>query len=268
MAIRTILVQLDFFEFPTSRVKLAVALAERFDAGLIGFAARQIPAILLSDGSGLVVQKEHTEIEKGLAELQRRFRAAVPKARFVDWRAFVDAPVWSLASEARAADLILTGSPKANDGAASIDLGGLVISAGRPVLIAADGTESLSADSALVAWKDTREARRAVRDALPFLSGAKQVVVATVDDVDVAAGRAGAEDVVAFLSRHGVKARAELGGKAGQPVGDRLVAMAEQIGADLIVSGGYGHSRLREWAFGGVTRSLLGHGTINRLMSS
>jgi nucleotide-binding universal stress UspA family protein len=117
----------------------------------------------------------------------------------------------------------------------------------------------------VVAWRDSREARRAVRDALPFLEKARDVIVATVDDRTAATIRESLDDVVAFLSRHGIDAQAQVlsGG-----VSEALVDLALKAGAGLIVSGGYGHSRLREWAFGGVTRTLLGHDSISRLLSN
>ena len=120
----------------------------------------------------------------------------------------------------------------------------------------------------LVAWKDTREARRAVVDAMPFLVAAREVVVATIEEADQKGARESAADVVRFLMKHGVKARSEVidVGRAYAP--EALVEMARAAKADLIVSGGYGHSRLREWAFGGVTRSLLRETGIHRLMSN
>ena len=117
----------------------------------------------------------------------------------------------------------------------------------------------------LVAWKDTREARRAVADALPYLAKAKEVVVATIDTDHDGSIRNSLAEVAVHLERHGITARTEM--LAGEADGDRLVAFARSVHADLIVSGAYGHSRLREWAFGGVTRTLIEENGIHRLMS-
>jgi nucleotide-binding universal stress UspA family protein len=132
--------------------------------------------------------------------------------------------------------------------------------AGRPLLVVPPGTGNLDTKHVTVAWKDTREARRAVWDALPFLKSAESVHVIEVaerDDLDAAVARTA--DVVAYLARHEVNARAEARTKREKSVADELILVSEQVGADLIVSGGYGHARLREWAFGGVTSDLLEH---------
>ena len=111
--------------------------------------------------------------------------------------------------------------------------------------------EPLRRKNILVAWKDTREARRAVADAMPFLVHADDVLVATMEDHERAVARSSVADVVKYLMRHGVKARSEVAGHERANDIDTLVGMAENMGADLIVAGAYGHSRLREWAFGG-----------------
>ncbi|TGT03621.1 universal stress protein, partial [Mesorhizobium sp. M8A.F.Ca.ET.213.01.1.1] len=102
-------------------------------------------------------------------------------------------------------------------------------------------------------------------DALPFLAVANEVIVATIDTDRSESARYSLADVAAYLENHGIMPQTEL--LAGEAEGDRLVAFARSIHADLIVSGAYGHSRLREWAFGGVTRSLIEDSSINRFMS-
>jgi nucleotide-binding universal stress UspA family protein len=133
-----------------------------------------------------------------------------------------------------------------------IDPGSVILSAGRPVLLPAESLAPVRAESVVVAWKDSREARRAVTDAMPFLVTAKQVTVVTVEEEAVQDAKSSAADVVRFLTKHGVSASpvvVDVG--AGQAV-DALEEIAAEIGANLVVAGGYGHSRLREWAFGGL----------------
>jgi nucleotide-binding universal stress UspA family protein len=149
-----------------------------------------------------------------------------------------------------------------------VDPGALVLSAGRPVLFAADDLATFKGEKIMVAWKDCREARRAVVDAMPFLRNAKEVTVFNAAEEGTLVARDGAGDVVRFLMRHGVKARSQFLESEGNSVGDSIVAGADRIGADLIVAGGYGHSRFREWAFGGATRSLLKSGSFHRLLSN
>ena len=96
---------------------------------------------------------------------------------------------------------------------------------------------------------------------MPFLTGAAQVLVATIEEGDGAIARESAADVVRFLMKHGVKARMDVLDVGGANATEALLELAHEIGADLMVSGGYGHSRLRQWAFGGVTRTLLQQGS-------
>ena len=93
-------------------------------------------------------------------------------------------------------------------------------------------------------------------------------MVATLEEGDAGASRESADDVLRFLMKHGAKARLEVIEAGRVDVGETISEMARGIGADLIVSGGYGHSRLREWAFGGVTRTLLRDASLNRLISN
>jgi nucleotide-binding universal stress UspA family protein len=99
-----------------------------------------------------------------------------------------------------------------------------------------------------------------------LLSLASDVHLITVDDAANDQTWKSLSDVSAFLSRHDIKAHAEV--LPGKAHGEEISEFARTLGADLIVSGAYGHSRLREWAFGGVTRSLLDEVGQNRFMSS
>jgi len=131
-------------------------------------------------------------------------------------------------------------------------------------LIACPYDNDLSAQRVIVAWKDTREARRAVSDALPLLKAAKEVFVVAIGDET---RRAGADDVAAYLFRHGIESTTVLRRDAPGGVADEIMKVAEQEQADLIVSGAYGYSRMREWMFGGVTRELLNGAPVCCLMS-
>jgi nucleotide-binding universal stress UspA family protein len=162
--------------------------------------------------------------------------------------------------------LIVTGVAHGDlfDASRSVNTGDLIMQAGRPVLTvpsaAATGladANHLPLDHVLVAWKDTREARRAVADALPLLLQASAVsVVEIADETDLDAAHRRVSDVVHWLKRHHIHAQ----GSAQQSVGNDATALhtiAQERRADLIVAGAYGHSRLREWVLGGVTRDLL-----------
>jgi nucleotide-binding universal stress UspA family protein len=127
-----------------------------------------------------------------------------------------------------------------------------------PVLVVPPEGGVLRARSVIVAWKDTREARRALHDAMPFLKAAEKVLVVAVCEAEEAkAALEGVREVVAGLSRHGVKADPTVVQAPADLAAARLQDEAREARADLIVAGAYGHSRLGEWIFGGVTRYLL-----------
>ncbi|RWK70552.1 MAG: universal stress protein, partial [Mesorhizobium sp.] len=107
-----------------------------------------------------------------------------------------------------------------------------------------------------------------VADAMAFLTDAQEVLVATIEEQDQRSARESTGDVVRFLMRHGVKARSDVLGIGSGDGGQIVMDISRKMGADLVVAGGYGHSRIREWAFGGMTRSLLKQGSINRLLSN
>jgi len=268
MSYKSIIVNLAVDAPPAPVVKVGVELAERFGARLIGLAAADVPP-LVATGQGMVyegeiMQIQRTEIEKRLAELRAEFERLVPASIFSEWGQAVCSPTRFVSVSARAADLVVTGDAGDNVFRA-VDIGSLALGAGRPVLVTASNVEHVRARTVLVAWKDTREARRAIVDALPFMAKASEVVVATIDTTRDESIRDSLADVAVFLEHHGIMARTEL--IAGEADGERLVSFARSIHADLIVSGAYGHSRLREWAFGGVTRSLIADSGINRFMS-
>jgi nucleotide-binding universal stress UspA family protein len=197
-----------------------------------------------------------------------RFRSAAGEGREVEWRSAIDFPTETLINEARCADLVLVQKTKSNDIYRLLDPGAAILGAGRPVLVVPAGTKSLTGEHVLVAWKDTREARRAVWDALPFLREAGRVTVTEIcEDERVDAARHSVNDVAGYLARHGIKAEARVKIRAHGSAADQIIRLAEDDGVDLMVAGAYGHSRLNEWVFGGMTRDLLASSPICCLMS-
>lgn len=275
MIYNTLLVQFDIEGSPEARLKLAGELASRFGAHVIGFAAANTRSAIIPP-SGVVAdselhRRELESIERRLRDLKSRFEEAFTSEANRSWHPHVGDPTRALTRAARAADLIVTGPPAADvagDPHRSIDLGELILKAGRPVLVANTATAPVTAERVLVAWKDSREARRAVADAMPFLVNAKEVVVVTLEGERLGEAKDSAADVARYLVRHGARARADVIGPDEPETSVTLVTTARRLGADLIVSGAYGHSRLREWAFGGMTQSLLADATIARLMSN
>jgi nucleotide-binding universal stress UspA family protein len=121
----------------------------------------------------------------------------------------------------------------------------------------------------LVAWDGSREAARAVHDALPLLRRAREVSVLVADPERLATkiGEKPGADLAAHLARHGLPVRVEVVKSGGRPLGEILLAQVEEERADLLVMGGYAHARLRELVLGGTTRHVLTHASVPVLLS-
>jgi nucleotide-binding universal stress UspA family protein len=252
-----------------ARIALAGELARRFKARLIGLAAAAVqpPAIAEPLGAGVIsadlMTAEEDQIRADLKTAESFFLGHSEIAELdCQWRSGISMPADALAREGRAADVIILGRDRDQLRRGifrAADPGEVILTAGRPVLAVPPGTSHLAARHIVVGWKDTREARRAVADAMPFLAAAESVRVLEVVDNDDQAKSASSrvDDVVDFLQRHHVTAVGSAVLCRQPTPADELILAAEQMGADLIVSGGYGHTRLREWVFGGVTSDLL-----------
>jgi nucleotide-binding universal stress UspA family protein len=194
-------------------------------------------------------------------QLAERFRSVAHRTvGNMEWRRSFHFPREAIAAEARAADLVVIGShPVAEDAYHAFDPGMVLLNAGRPVLVVPDGLgEHYPGWRALVAWKDTREARHAVQSALPYLRMAEHVVLVEIaENVLESAARERLDDVEKYLLRHGIVVNTKAVLNSHGSISDKLRNEAREEGADLIVAGAYGHTRLGEWVFGGVTRDLL-----------
>jgi nucleotide-binding universal stress UspA family protein len=238
-------------------------LAAQFSAKMIGVASAMFspPLYFMGEAGQSLIDEGEAAIRKRMAELEGQFRAAMHgRAKDVEWRSALEAPARYVARQSRAADLVIVGGDgnAISDPFAIASPSDLVMQAGRPLLVVPAAVTWLDLRSALVAWKDCPEARRALADALPLLARAKEVTIAGIAEEEggQAAVRQQAEDVVGWLSRHGISARAQVPERSGN-----AVAQLERIGADtgagVVVAGAYGRSRFREWVLGGVTQHLL-----------
>ena len=138
--------------------------------------------------------------------------------------------------------------------------GSLLIDSGRPVLVVPPhGEEAIPPRKIVAAWRPTRECARAFHDALPLLAAAESVELLVVDPVggERGHGEQPGADIAAHLSRHGVKVNVQARPSHDNRIASVLLGHVRETQADMLVVGGYGHSRIREWAFGGVTRELL-----------
>ncbi|MFZ3004895.1 MAG: universal stress protein [Phenylobacterium sp.] len=263
MSYKTLLVHAEADLAAAPRLATAAALAKRLDAALLGLGAEMYDWMAVSDPYGFAAPDwtdvVRRQVEVDLQAAERLFRQAAAAVQH-DWGISHEAPALALARRARAADLIIAGGAPL-DGAASLraaDTADLIMTSGRPVLVAPPTGGELRAERIVVAWKDGREARRAVADALPLLKRAEEVVVmATCAAPEMEDAQAATAAVAQHLKSHGVTARACARIAPADRAGVELNIEAQALGADLIVAGAYGHSRVREWLLGGVTHTLL-----------
>jgi nucleotide-binding universal stress UspA family protein len=244
---------------------LAVAgdIAERFGARVIGVAASDItPTLYFAEGdiAQQLLDEEAAAIRKRLSELEAEFRNAIEKrAASVEWRSAQALSGQYLLQQSRAADLLVVGARNEAivDVGIAPDPGDLLMQAGRPLIVVPSTVKWLDLRSVLVAWKDVREARRAVFDALPLLAAAKDVTIAAIPEKE--SDRAGilaqVADVAAWLRGHGIVASTVVPEKVTNTIA-QLDKVAADIDAGVVIAGAYGHSRLREWILSGVTRHL------------
>jgi nucleotide-binding universal stress UspA family protein len=259
-----LMVHLELGQSNAGRLRVVADIARRFRAEVVGIAACRPMIMTSSEGyvPAEIIDQDRERIEKDTREAEAEFRIGLQgRVTKVEWRSAVTFSSLSdyIACEARSADLFVTGVTPGRflDNSRSVNLGDLIMQLGRPVLMVPTASDVLKLDRVVVGWKDTREARRAVSDGLPILKAAAQVTVVEIAEEDeLAAARSHVGDVADWLERHGVTAKAlTLTSTGDDPT--QLNAIAHERGANLIVAGAYGHSRLREWALGGVTRDLL-----------
>ena len=275
MTFSTIMVNLELGSANTRVLDVAAGFAERFGASVIGVAACNPMPVLYTDGyyvDNAAINENRARTEADIQAAEQEFHAALQgRARSAGFRSGVmlEPPADFVAREARSADIIVTasGDSAAVPGHRQANPGHLLMLAGRPVLAVPVAAAGADLSRVMMAWKDSRETRRAARDALPLLKRATHVVVAEVadkDDLPEARTRTG--DVVAWLERQGIAATSVVVTNSGDDSA-QLQALAAEHAAGVIVAGAYGHSRLREWALGGVTRDLLRHGHCCALLS-
>jgi nucleotide-binding universal stress UspA family protein len=271
---KDILVHLDASPRSAAVLDVAATLASRYSAHLTALFVIELPtpALFYSGPDGYADPRFVDEMiaelrERAMKEAQRveqAFRDRVRREGLKgEWRLVEGFSAQTVAIHARYADLTILGQRNPDDTsleAVSDVVGTTLLSSGRPVIaLPYVGDFPVVARKVLVAWKSTREAARAVNDALPLLRQAEAVTVLAINpqggiqgDGDVPAA-----DIALHLARHAVKASAAHTVADEVSEGEALLSYASDIEADLVVAGGYGHSRMRELILGGVTRTLL-----------
>jgi nucleotide-binding universal stress UspA family protein len=273
MSYATIMVYVDVEDAREESVHVAANVANKLNATLIGLSALGIRPPFVAEGVVINDTPTEAEIKDMRAKLARKgnwFRATVGgDHRKLEWRTVLDLPIEAVAQQSRSADLVVIARTKARgDVYNSLETSSAILRVGRPTLVVPAGVKSLKAERVVIGWKDTRESRRAVLDALPVLNEAEQVTIMEIcGSGEEEAATAHIDDVARYLERHRIKASPKIVlHHAGSPA-DQLIRLAQVEDADLLVTGAYGHSRLGEWVFGGMTRDLLAMSPICCLMS-
>ncbi|HQZ12014.1 MAG TPA: universal stress protein [Devosia sp.] len=250
------------------RLAYAGALAERCNASITGLQVNVMPAIVsITDPTGsaflqqlIATSNQQAEVTGERLGKQLARLGSPSELRRLD--IFPDEVGITLATEARLADLFVGTRPYGDPAKTEATEEAVLLRSGRPcIFLPPDMQKAPKFDSIVVGWKNTREAARAVADALPLLQQADRVDVIKVAEEASPPASAPGVDIGRYLSRHGVKT--EIRTAASDPdTGTALLREARASAADLIVIGGYGHSRLREWALGGATRELLSNAPV------
>ena len=267
MTYKTILVHCSPRPKVVQRLAVAVELAERHGAHLVGvYVQEPFTAPAMFDGTAalddLFAAYEQTAQADVAAAKAAFFKAVKGTHLSTEWRSESGYAATQIGIHARYSDLVVLGQADPDgDPDAPADLPEtLALTTGRPALVVPHiGAKAPLGRTVMLCWNASRESARAASDALPLLRGADKVMVLSVDPKPFAGGH-GAEpgaDVAAWLARHGVKVTVQRDVAADSDVGGVILSRAADHDVDLIVMGHYGHSRLREMVLGGASRTLL-----------
>lgn len=276
MSVKDLVVYVDPSPAGAARTRLAIKVAQRFGAHLVGLYVVPSPQVVGYVDTGIlnqVLAEQAEEARRIAADVEAGFREQAEAAAIsAEWRIAEGFVSQAVSLHARYADLAIVGQDNPEDEATRplIAPQEIVLTCGRPVLVMPYvGNFPELGQRVLVAWNTSREATCAVNDALPLLEGAEQVVVLSINPRRgiTEHGDLPGADIALHLARHGVKATIEQLTSSELDVADVILSRAADLSIDLIVMGAYGHSRFRELVIGGATRGLLRHMTAPVLMS-
>lgn len=263
--IKDVMVWVDGSQADEVRLEAAAAIARLFDSHVVALVlnALPLPAPIGGSPGGVVTEAELLEMARVAGDkteemLLKRLKLLDRSVEVRRFDVLADDIANVAAREARAADTFVALRP---NGSLDPDrlIEGVLFGAGRHVYLFPEAERpKIMFDRILVAWNGSRESSRALAEGIPFLQKAKEVTVAVVAEEWVAEEDAMmAVSAVNHLAHHGIKAALDRVKSRNSEVGAALMREAERRRADLIVMGGYGHFRLREWLLGGVTYNLM-----------
>jgi nucleotide-binding universal stress UspA family protein len=273
---KTILVHYDAGKTAPVRLQTAIEIAATFGSHIAClYAVSTVPIPTYAYNATEIMREAQQRIRaEMLQDARRGYEECLRRTGFDggEWRAS-EADVRDVVTlHARYADLVVIGqqNPEWPSGVDKDFERSVSLAVGRPVLFVPYAFEHRPVGQrVLIAWNASREAARAVSDALPILKRAAQVHVATFhpEISGLAHGEEPGADIALYLARHGIKVTVSRYDSQGVDVGNQLLSRAFDVSADLIVMGAWGHSRLREFVLGGVTRTVLETMTVPILMS-
>ena len=263
---KDLLVFLDGTQADEARIVQAEALATRHDSFLTGLYCNALPEVMFASEAGMasidvVSQMQDSSRAEGDAKAEAiaaRFGRLSVKNEVRRFDVYSSQMGLTLANEARTADLFIASRPYGHYNSHAEALEQVLFNSGRGCLFLPPVGDPRPFDKVVLAWRNSREAARAVSEALPIIAGAKSVIVAMASEDGSAEeeGTMPGADISRYLTRHG--ANVELRTLTNWThVGEALLNEVERSQADLLVMGGYGHSRFREWVLGGATRDIL-----------
>jgi nucleotide-binding universal stress UspA family protein len=263
--IKDVMVRLDGTAADETRLAAVDHIAELYQGRVIGLFLNVLPVLIPEEGDGVgaihaaeLLQQAHEigdKLEHKLNQRLARLQKPVELRRFdVIGGAVADVA----AREARAADTFVALRPNGGPPEPEDLVEGVLFGSGRHLFLVPEGAPAkVSFDRVLLGWNGSRESARAMAEAMPYLHKAKEVLVVVVDGGPVEMQAVLGKDAVDHLKHHGINASLHHVAMSGGHVGTALIAEARQRQAGLIVMGGYGHSRLREWLLGGATYEVL-----------
>lgn len=278
MSYKSLLVHVDTSDQAITRVNLAIWLANTFEAHLTGLSVAATP-MLMAGSEGGAIEDLYTSacdhLKQCAEDAHRTFDQLVARAGLesFEWREYIGHPVADTNLNAHYQDLVIVGQPEHAllvSGLTADYPEAVALNCGRPVLIVpSSGQFDQVGSNVLVAWNAKPEAARAVTNALPLLRRAQRVTLLIINpDVGPEGhGEAPGHDIALYLSRHGVPVEVMSQTVTDEKAGHVLLTCANDLGADLIVMGVYGHSYLRELLLGGVSRTLMSSMTVPVLVS-
>lgn len=256
--------------------KFAISIAETFDAHALGVAFAYEPIIPGTVMGGIppeFIESQRAESEKNARAAIARFEQAAKLAGISFETRMLDASIAGASDElarmGRRFDLAVVGQAERDKPMPEevVDEG-VLFEAGRPVIfVPFIQREGLKLNRVMVCWDGSRAATRAIGDAMPFLEKAKRIEVVIVGSKPPKSDEVPGADLGQHLARHGIKVDVKRITSPEIDVASTVLSYAADSSADLIVMGGYGHSRLREFVLGGVTRAILESMTVPVLMS-